>query len=57
MEKENQEDLIEQACLYLTKKVYPEGCTLNRKRQIRNKAEKFKMVNGELYYVPKDKQV
>ena len=51
------DDLVEQACLYLTTKSYPEGCTLIRKRQIRKKAEKFSVVNGELYYVPKEKQV
>lgn len=59
MAKENgqEEDLIAQACLYLTEKTYPEGCTLNRKRQIRKKAEKLKIVNGELFYMRKDKQV
>ena len=57
MEKGSQEDLIEQACIYLMEKTYPEGCTLNRKRQIRKRAEKFNIVNGELYYAPKDKQV
>ena len=51
------DDLVEQACQYLTAKTYPEGCTATRKRQIRKKAEKFKMVNGELYYMPKGKQV
>ena len=56
MESEKHEDLIEQACLYLTEKAYPEGCTLNRKRQIRKKAENFKMVKGEPYYAPKNKQ-
>ena len=49
--------LIEQACIYLMEKAYPEGCTLNRKRQIRKRAEKLNIVNGELYYAPKDKQV
>ena len=29
----------------------------NRKRQIRKRAEKLNIVNGELYYAPKDKQV
>ena len=57
MEKGSQEDLIEQACVYLMEKTYPEGCTLNRKRQIRKRAEKLNIVNGELYYAPKDKQV
>ena len=51
----DQEDLIEQACLYLTKKTYPDGCTQSRKRQVRKKAEKFRIVNGELFYLPKDK--
>ena len=45
------EDLIEQAYLYLTKKKYPEECTASRKRQIRKKAEKFTIVGGELYYL------
>ena len=40
------DDLVEQACLYLTAKTYPEGCTATRKRQIRRKAEKFKMVES-----------
>ena len=57
MEKGSQEDLIEQACIYLMEKTYPEGCTLNRKRQIRKRAEKLHIVNGELYYAPKDRQV
>ena len=43
--------------IYLRKKTYPEGCNLNRKRQIRKRAEKLKIVNGELFYAPKDKQV
>ena len=43
-------NLTEQACKYITEKAYPEGCTQSRKRQIRKKAEKFRMVNGELYY-------
>ena len=57
MEKDEQDDLIEQACVYLTEKAYPDGCTQSRKRQIRKKAEKFQMLDGELYYAPKGKQV
>ena len=51
------DDLVEEVYLYMTKKTYPDGCLLNRKRQIRKKAEKFEIVDGELYYAPMNKQV
>ena len=49
--------LVEEVYLYMTKKTYPNGCLLNRKRQIRKKAEKFEIVDGELYHAPMNKQV
>ena len=43
---------VEQACeyrsSYIAKKVYPDGCAPSRKRQIRKKAEKFRVINREL---------
>ena len=46
------EDLIEQACLYLMAKRYPDSCTASRKRQIRQRAKKFEIVDGEVFYKP-----
>ena len=40
---------MEQACLYLTEKRYPDDCTATRKRQIRQKAKKFAVIDGELF--------
>ena len=61
MKEENcnlQKDLIKQACKYIMERTYPEGCTQSRKKQIRKKAEKFRMVNGELCYASRlDKKV
>ena len=45
---------MEQACLYLTEKRYPDDCTATRKRQ---KAKKFAVIDGELFYRPKVDQV
>ena len=44
------EDLVELACLYLQEKRYPEDCSATRKRQIRQRAKKFSVVDGELFY-------
>lgn len=44
--------LVEEAVQYLSLKKYPEGCNNNRKRQIRKKAEKLVMKDGEVYYNP-----
>ena len=43
--------------LYLTEKRYPDDCTATRKRQIRQKAKKFAVIDGELFYRPKVDQV
>jgi hypothetical protein len=42
-------DLAEEVYLYLSQRKYPDGCEANRKRQIRKKAEKFTLRDGELY--------
>lgn len=43
-------DLVEEAVVYISEKKYPDSCTANRKRQIRKRAEKFELRDGELYY-------
>ena len=54
MDHENAEerdvDLVEEAYRYLTDKTYPNVTTENRKRAIRNKAKKFIIKDGELFY-------
>ena len=50
------DNLVEDTVFYLSEKKYPNGCT-TRKRQIRNKSERFILKDGELFYNPgKDKQ-
>ena len=49
-------DLVEQAYRYLTDKTYPNGATENRKRAIRNKAKRFIIKDGELFYKKKQKE-
>ena len=50
-------DLVEQAYRYLTDKTYPKyGATENRKRAIRNKAKRFIIKDGELFYKKKQKE-
>ena len=44
------EDLVELACRYLQEKSYPDDCSAARKRQIRQRAKKFSIVDGELFY-------
>ena len=51
--RKEEDDLVEEAAVYLADKKYPEGCSANRKRQIRKRAEKFVLQNGELYYQTK----
>ena len=46
------DDLIEETVTYISEKRYPDGCSNNKKRQIRKKSEKFVLKNEELYYVP-----
>lgn len=48
--KDDDADLVEEAATYLADKTYPDHCSANRKRQIRKRAEKFMLKDGELYY-------
>ena len=51
-------DLLDEVYLYIVEKRYSKECTATRKRQIRKKAEKFVVNDGELFYLSrKDKQV
>lgn len=43
-----QPDLIDETLVYLSEKNYPDSCSSNRKWQIRKKAEKFVLNDGEL---------
>ena len=45
----DEDDLLEQAYIFRTTGKYPEGCTTNKKRSIRRKAEKLVLRNGGLY--------
>ncbi len=47
-----EDDLIEDTILLLAEGKYPDGCTVNRKRQIRQRAKKFELRDNELYYIP-----
>ena len=49
-------DLVEEAYRYLTDKTYPNGGTENRKWANRNKAKKFIIKDGELFYKKKQKE-
>lgn len=49
-ERTSQEDLVQDVYLYLTERSYPAGASANLKRVIRNKAKKFSVRNGELFY-------
>ena len=44
-------DLVEDVYQYLTQGMYPALATNNQKRVIRNKAKKFSVRDGELYYI------
>ena len=46
-------ELVEEVYIYLTEGKYPVTCAANRKRIIRRKAEKFRVQNGELFYLKK----
>ena len=46
------EQLMQEAYIFLTKN-YLDGCTNLRRRVIRNKAMKFKVKDGELFYKAK----
>ena len=54
--EERDQELVEQAYVYLTSATYPPGCDENRKRVIRKKAKKFELKDGELYYKQKQKR-
>ena len=54
-ESESDDDLLEQAYGYKVNGTYPEGCTLNKKRSIRRKAEKLVLVDGEVRLKKKTK--
>ena len=49
--KMDSDQLVDYVYLYLTEGIYPSGVTVNQKRSIRKKARKFKMLNGELFYL------
>ena len=58
MDTESLDDelLVKDAYNYITRKIYPDGCSANRKRVIRKKALKFSVSeNGELLYRHKQK--
>ena len=50
-------DLVDAVYEYLMKKEYPKDCTATKKRQIRKKAEKFRIEAGELIYISNDGKV
>uniref|UniRef100_A0A1X7VKG2 Integrase zinc-binding domain-containing protein n=1 Tax=Amphimedon queenslandica TaxID=400682 RepID=A0A1X7VKG2_AMPQE len=52
MATDGKEGLLEEAVLYLTGKMYNDGISNNKKRQIRAKAKKFVWKSDELYYNP-----
>ena len=43
--------LLKEIYLYLTEGRYPDGCTRERKRTIRRKAEKSITRDGQLFYI------
>ena len=53
LDQAEENDLVEDVYIYLTKGQYPVNCAANRKRVIRRKAEKFRVRNGELFYIKK----
>ena len=53
--EEADQQLLEEAYVYRTQKIYPDGVGENRKRIIRKKAAKFIAENGELKYKMKKK--
>jgi len=53
--EQREEELVQQACTYLRKRSYPDGCTEIRKRVVRKKAAEFEVKDGELYYKHKQK--
>lgn len=47
---DDNEDIVEKACLYLIDGRYPEGSTGNEKRVIRRKATTLTLRDGEVFY-------
>ena len=56
-DSESEYKLIEDACNYVTNKIYPDGVDKNRKRIIRRKARKIVVKQGEVYYKKKKTEV
>ena len=48
--EEKEQELLEQAVMYLTTSEYPPHCSENRKRVILKKTKRFTVKDGELYY-------
>ena len=51
-----EQQLLDDAVLYLQENQYRDDCTKNEKRCIRRKAKKFMLQDGELLYTKKDKK-
>ena len=56
MYADENEDLVEKACLYLFDGRYPEGSTSSEKRVIRRKAATLTLRDGEVFYKKKTKK-
>ena len=54
-DEEADQQLLEEAFMYKTQNIYPDGVGESRKRIIRKKAAKFVVENGELKYKMKKK--
>ena len=54
--EEEDVQLLQDAVLYVTEKRYRDGPEKNWKRSVRRKANRFKIINGELLYIKKDKK-
>ena len=54
-ESESEDDLLELAYDYKLNGSYTEGCTLNKKRSIRRKADTISIQNGEAFMTKKTK--
>ena len=48
--------LLQDAVFYATEKRYRDGSEKNWKRSMRRKAGRFRILNGELLYIKKDKK-
>ena len=56
-EEASSSDLVDAVYEYLMKKEYPKDCTATKKRQIRKKAEKFRIEGGEFIYISNNGKV